>query len=291
MPCYNPLVGYQPLEGGQLKFGKEPKNARSVTIPCGQCRGCRLEKSRQDALKCVHEAQMHEDNCFITLTYDDKYLPEHGSLHKPDLQKFFKRVRKNLDVKFKYYACGEYGDETQRAHYHACMFGVDFKDKIAFKKIGEHQLYISAQLNQLWGLGNTSIGNLTFETAAYTARYVMKKQTGLAKGGKGYVRLDEETGEVIPLVQPFALMSQSLAAAWLRSYHADIYGADKDYIVIRGKRMRPPKSYDRMYTDINADHMAWIKGERRKKSEGLTNEELRAREKVAHARTYTKTQI
>lgn len=289
MPCYSPLTAFRPLEGGPLTFGKEPRNSREIQLPCGQCIGCRLEKSRQWALRCVHESQLHERNCFITLTYDDQHLPEHGTLYKPHLQRFFKRLRKT-NGPFRYYACGEYGDHTQRAHYHACLFGMDFNDRVHFRKIGEHNLYLSEQLTKLWGHGNTSIGNLTFETAAYTARYVTKK---LSKGQSRYVRHDESTGELIPLVQPFAVMSlrPAIGKTWLHKFHADIYSGDKDFIYIRGQRMKPAKYYDRLYDQINNDHMEAIKSKRQQEYEPQTEQTLRARAKIAHARTFNRKQI
>lgn len=138
---------------------------------------------------------------------------------------------------FRYYACGEYGDKTQRAHYHACVFGIDFKDKIHFRRIGEHNLYISPLLNEIWGHGNTSVGNLTFETAAYTARYVMKKAIGKSLNN-AYMNLDEETGELKKLVQPYAAMSlrPAIAKEWFKKYHRDMYNADKDFLHLRGKK-------------------------------------------------------
>lgn len=142
-------------------------------------------------MRCVHEAQLHEHNCFVTLTYNDESLPEHGTLYKPHLTDFWKRLRYHKG-EFRYYACGEYGENTKRAHYHACLFGIDFQDKKPFRRIGEHWLYISQELTEIWGHGNTSIGSLTFETAAYTARYVTKK---LSKGQSRYVRMDPQTGE------------------------------------------------------------------------------------------------
>lgn len=298
MPCTSPIVGYKPLDGGPLKFGKEPPNSRAVTIACGQCADCRLKKSREWAIRCVHEAQMHPENCFITLTYSDKNLPQDGSLSQLHLQQFFDRLRKRIRP-FRYYACGEYGDNTQRAHYHACIFGIDFHDKIQFRRIGEHVLYVSNQLNDIWGHGHTSIGNLTFETAAYTARYVMKKTLG--KGSPRYVRLDEETGELIPLVQPFALMSLrcrddegnvgGIGSGWLRKYHQDIYGADKDFVILRTKKMPSPKYYDQIYDTIDSDRLESLKAKRQHDATPLTNAQLRARAKNTHARIIAKSQL
>ena len=253
-------------------------------------------------MRCVHEAQLHHENCFITLTYSDEKLPQWGSLNKGDLQKFLKRLRKHKGP-FRYYACGEYGDATRRAHYHACIFGLNFTDKTHFRKIGEHNLYLSAELTEIWGHGNTSIGDMTFETAAYTARYVMKK--GFGKHAGNYVRIDEETGEIIPLTQPYAAMSLrcwwrdendklqkgGIGAQWINKYHADIYGHDKDFLVMRGKKMKPTKYYDKIYDKINTAHMAEIKEQRIENRPEITDDQLRAREKIARARTINRKQV
>lgn len=243
-------------------------------------------------MRCVNEASTHDDNCFITLTYDDEHLPPNGSLNKADLQKFWKRLRKKKPY-FRYYACGEYGDRTQRAHYHACLFGIDFEDKIEFRKIGDNTLYLSAELTQTWGNGNTSVGALTFETAAYTARYVMKKQTGLAKGGRGYVEVDPETGEITQLTQPYANMSlrDAIGKHWHQRHHKDLYANDKDYLVMRGKKLKPAKYYDTLYDLINPEHMKQIKESRKQNSEKYTAEQLRAREEITRARMISKTQL
>lgn len=242
-------------------------------------------------MRCVHESQLHEENCFITLTYDDANLPEFGSLYKPDLQKFWKRLRFHLGEKpIRYYACGEYGDHTQRAHYHACLFGHDFQDKIPFRKIGDHTLYVSKVLNELWGNGHCSVGTLTFETAAYTARYVTKKQTGLAKGGKGYCTVDPESGEIIQLVQPFAAMSlrDAIAKQWHQRYYQDTM---KDFIVMRGIKLKPAKYYDQLFDKIDAEQMKVIKANRIANAQEMTDTELRAREERTRARIIYRKQI
>lgn len=238
------------------------------------------------------EARLHQDNCFITLTYDDKNLPRDRSLDKTHLQKFWKRLRKHKGP-FRYYACGEYGDLTKRAHYHACLFGMNFDDRIVLKQDKEHTLYYSQQLTDIWGYGHTSIGELTFETAAYCARYVLKKKTGLAKGQGLTYNLDEETGELVPVVQPFAAMSlrSAIAAQWLPQFHGDIYSADKDYLVIRGKKMKPPKYFDRLLDKIDPDRIDRIKEKRQRERKPLTLEELRAHEKITRARIIKKTKV
>lgn len=290
MPCTSPIRAHQPQVGAPLKFYKktdpqywvEPYNG--LAVPCNQCQDCRIRRLSDWGLRMMHHASTHERNCFLTLTYDDAHLPEHGTLYKPHLQQFFKRLRYYHGGRLSYYACGEYGETTQRAHYHVCLFGHDFDDKVAFRKIGEHQLYLSDQLTKIWGHGNTSVGSLTYESAAYTASYVMKKMLG--KGCPRYVRLDTETGELIPLVQPFAVMSlrPAIASAWLHTYHADIYGHDKDTIRRNGKELKPARYYDKIYDTINPAHMSKIKQLRVDNHEPLTVQQLRARASITRAR-------
>jgi len=137
MACYHPISAWRGeiLESGKRSVifdrTKECLPDSEMSIPCGQCIGCRLERSRQWALRCVHEAALYQDNCFITLTYNDENLPKTQTLVLEDVQKFWKRLRKHFKTKqIRYYLAGEYGELTLRPHYHACVFGFDFKDKI-----------------------------------------------------------------------------------------------------------------------------------------------------------------
>ncbi|QXP08212.1 MAG: replication initiator protein [Arizlama microvirus] len=292
MPCTSPIAAFQDKNGGPLHFQRHKPGDRELKVPCNQCGDCRTKRLSDWGQRCVHHASQFKENSFLTLTYDDANLPDNGSLYKPHLQGFFKRLRYHFPVrKLSYYACGEYGERTQRAHYHVCLFNADFQDKIAFRKIGEHQLYLSAQLTEIWGHGNTSLGSLTYQTACYTAAYVMKRTLG--KGCPKYVKLDEETGLLTPLVQPFAVMSlrPAIASDWMHKYHADIYGHNKDTIVQNTKKLKPARYYDRIYDRINPDHMAEIKQERIAKHIELTDNQLRARAEITHARKIMKTQI
>lgn len=241
-------------------------------------------------MRCVLESREHLRNSFITLTYSDEQLPEDRSLDRTHLTKFFKRLRKQKGP-FRYYACGEYGERTQRAHYHACLFGMDFDDKIEFRKIGDTTLYISEELNKIWGYGNTSVGEVTFESAAYCARYVLKKKLGA--GDLQHVLLDEITGELKPVVQPYAVMSlaSAIAKQWLTKNHGDIYNAEKDFLVLRGKKLKPPKYFDRIYDTINAAKLQRIKEKRKEEREELTLEQLRAHEVNTRARIISRKQV
>jgi len=188
MPCSKPLNAWQsptPKSNGKKRIAFKQEHigleALPLQIPCGQCWSCRLERSRQWALRCVHEASLHPDNMFLTLTYNEESLPADGGLDKTHFQKFMKRYRQHLErneggQKIRYYMCGEYGDQTNRPHYHALIFGHNFSDKTLFRKTDSgHNLYTSTILDNLWTHGFCNIGELTFESAAYTARYIMKK--------------------------------------------------------------------------------------------------------------------
>ena len=104
MPCYHPLTGYlarDANESGKRSIVFDPRKALGTDVvrqvPCGRCIGCRLERSRQWAVRCVHEASCWRDNCFITLTFSDQFLPKDGSLDVTYFQKFIKRLRKRFD--------------------------------------------------------------------------------------------------------------------------------------------------------------------------------------------------
>ena len=217
---------------------------REVNIPCGNCVGCRLEKSRQWAMRCVLEASLYKRNCFITLTYKDL---NNWSLNKRDFVLFMKRLRKRYGNNIRYYHCGEYGEENNRPHHHALIFNHDFEDKRLYSSHRGNDLYRSWELERLWTHGFSTIGEVTFDSAAYVARYIMKKQNGVnAEQHYDWItEIDFETGEAKRGALPeYNSMSRNkgIGTAWIEKYKDDIY--PKDYIVLNGKKMRPPKFFD-----------------------------------------------
>lgn len=184
MPCTNPKKcwHYGSTENGKPKyvFKKPPGKVEEQKVPCGRCVSCQMDRSKEWVTRAVHEAQMHKSNCFITLTYSDENLPENGSLDKNDLRQFIKRLRRKFrPLAFKYLAAGEYGsaENTFRPHYHLCIFGIDFPDKkyLFTNKQGD-AVYTSKMLLDTWqNKGHVSVGELNYKTAAYTARYTLKK--------------------------------------------------------------------------------------------------------------------
>lgn len=223
-----------------------------------------MEKARQWAVRCSHEAQLHEHNCFITLTYNPEHLPENGTLVKRDLQLFMKRLRK-LHTGIKFYASGEYGAKLSRPHYHLCIFGFDFNDKKilkskrAYKNFGHtvrgYNLYTSPTLENLWQYGFSTVGELNEQTAGYTARYVLKKIFGKSKEVYYKDKLPE-----------FSLMSRGgtkgrgLSYGWFKKYKSDIY--PKDFFTINGRRHKPPRYYDKLLEETEPDTLQKIKTQR-----------------------------
>jgi hypothetical protein len=276
MPCYHPIEGWR-----SRKINKDT-GKRSIVfkrvdgfidmpvkVPCGRCIGCRLERSRQWAMRCVHESQLYEKNCFITLTFNDEHLPKSGSISKRDMQLFMKRLRKEYpDETIRFFGCGEYGDKRGRPHYHICLFNFDFPDRVFFRVKNGFALYRSSSLERLWPFGFTLIGDVTFESAAYVARYVTKKITG-SKADEVYKEIDYSTGEVLnELVPEFCLMSRGsrkrgtkgLGSGWLDKFSSDIY--NHDYVILNGKKLRPPKYYDSRFEVEHPDEFLGIKGRR-----------------------------
>lgn len=270
-----------------------------VIVPCGQCIGCRLEYSRQWAVRCVHEAQMHEYSSFITLTFSDEHLPSDRSICKRDFQLFMKRLRKRISrdygIEVRYFACGEYGEERQRPHYHACIFGFDFPDKIPQGTNSQGDtLYSSSYLSKCWQFGFNIIGSVTFESCAYVARYICKKHKG-KDSPDSYEIIDKDTGEVHFQEKEFCLMSRrpGIGSSWFEVYGSD---TNKDFITLRGVTMKLPKFYDMMIQkkelsfgpvrpgfsefDNRVQHR---REEAYKHRDNCTNERLRIRETVKKA--------
>lgn len=296
MPCFSPLIGYRSRsinESGKRSIVFNVKDGFSdmvVRLPCGQCVGCRLERSRSWASRCIHEASLYVDNCFITLTYDDLHLPDDRGLSIKHWKNFMKYLRKEFPREkgngIRFYMCGEYGEETQRPHYHACLFNFDFPDKVHWKNSndGKHKLYVSPILQRLWPFGYSLIGEVEFESAAYVARYCMKKTTGknLDKAVqkidpftkmecclKPYERFDPLSGEVWEVKPEFTNMSRAsgIGKGWYQKFYTDVF--PHDFLEIKGKKIPVPKYYTGIYEVTHPDEYPRIKAKRKKTAEKL----------------------
>ncbi len=258
MACHHPLRAYYSTarnESGKRSLVFNPTSGFSdlpVIIPCGQCIGCRLERSRQWAIRCVHEAQLHEDNSFITLTYNDESLPWCKSICKDAVQRFWKRLRKRHNGPIRYFMCGEYGSSMFRPHYHACVFGCKFPKKVLWQVRDGVKLYRDPVLEALWPKGFSTIGDVTFESAAYVARYIMKKVTGKLADAHYKGRLPEAT---------WMSRRPGIGKAWFDKFSSDVYPSDA--VTLRGNiKCRPPKYYDNLFDVLDPEMYRVVKGKR-----------------------------
>lgn len=265
MPCFKPI---------KITV---PKKSQSQQVPCGRCIGCKLERSRQWAARITNEAQLYDCNSMLLLTYEDKYLVKteknYSTLYKPDLQLFFRYLRRYFPrEKIRYFAAGEYGETCEncglskkmcvcprfakslgRPHYHAIVLGFRPPDLVPTGKtdLGS-PTWESAYLNRIWGRGMVSVSNVNFESAAYVARYCTKKITGKL-ADVWYAGREPE----------FAIMSRrpGIGKPFFDLYQNDIY-RNGDSLSVRGKHCKPPRYYDKLLETANVARYGAIKTER-----------------------------
>jgi len=270
MTCINPRIAYKKTNGQFTlkKIGDTAPIEKSVLVPCGQCMSCRITYQRQWATRMVHESKMHDQTCFLTLTINDENRRPDHSLDQRHMQLFLKRLRKSLgSKKIVYYYASEYGENTQREHYHAIIFGYMPEDRkqVSRNKQGD-PLYQSESLNALWKLGHVTIGNFNLTTAEYCAKYVTKMYIGADKEN-AYSWVNED-GEVINREPPFQRASTrpALGFSFYDKYKSDMYPHDR--VIIDGKPREIPKAYDRRFRKEDPDSYKLIK---RKRNDQFTN--------------------
>ncbi|AXL15433.1 replication initiator protein [Microviridae sp.] len=235
MPCRSPLTGYKTPDG-KITFTKRAESLGRFglfTIRCGLCRDCRLHTAREWAIRCYHEAAMHDRNCWLTLTFETDPV----TIAKRDLQIFFKRLR-NYGKRFRYFACGEYGEKLSRPHYHVCLFGTDFEDSYPWKRSRGGLLSRSPTVEKAWTWGHALISPLTLENAGYTARYQMKKIKG-DWAEEHYVR--EYNGLETKVTPEFQLQSQGLGLEWIQKNYREVF--PHDHVIYKGKECPVPRYY------------------------------------------------
>ena len=327
MPCFHPLDARR-SPGGSIAFKAMTPFDTLLKLPCGRCIGCKLERSRQWALRLMHEAQLHNKTSFVTLTYRDECLPSPrrefakphraagvapgsrthavdssrtretrthenqelaSSLSRIDLQLFTKRLHMATLRRFgkgvRYFACGEYGERTNRPHYHIAVYGEDFSDdRRKWKRSNGHQLWRSSRLHELWPHGDADIGELTFESAAYIARYITKKITG-EKAMEHYRRTDT-AGNDYWLEPEFSVMSRrpGIGKEWFEQYNTSVYPHDR--VIARGHPSKPPRYYDQLLAALRPHELEAIKQARQQAAQNSDNspERLRAGEAILRAR-------
>lgn len=260
MQCTRPVHGYyaqraNPTGKRSIVFTQgKGFTDMPVTVPCGKCLGCRMEYARQWAVRCEHEIKSHSENAFVTLTYDDKAVPytDDGlmTLSLDDVTKFWKRLRKSLGIKLRYFQCGEYGGKTHRPHYHAIIFGWYPADCVRYGDSGSGEpLYESRVLTDVWGYGRCTVQEATWRTANYVARYVTKKVVNPDES------VDSRKREFLTMSRRPGI-GHNYAQGFLEEWFA------RDELIGNGVAMRPPKYYESLAEKRFPEVLSFVKTQR-----------------------------
>lgn len=268
MPCFHPQHGYRAAHGGfTLNKAKSPRG-EPLTVPCGQCIGCRIAKARDWTTRLVHEASLHDGSTFATLTYSDEHLPPDYSLNIRDLQLFMKRLRKQHATQhttpIRFFACGEYGTKTFRPHYHLILFGFYPPDMFPWRVTNSgHTSYRSPTLEKAWPFGFSELTTFNKANAAYVARYCIKKVNG-DRAEAHYTRSHPFTGEIVSVRPEFIVMSRrpGIAGGWYDRFSRDCFPSD--FVVVDGVKAPIPDFYTRK---LDPEAKAAIKEARLKRAE------------------------
>lgn len=277
MTCTSPITAYHTEWGVVFQENQRTgSNGKEIKLPCGQCQGCRLRRRGDWELRITHEAKCWEANCFVTLTYDDARIPPGWTLRYADVQAFLKRLRWHRG-KTRHYTCGEYGPTTQRPHYHTCLFGQDFRNRTPQGKSESGQTYYTdPELTKLWPHGFATVQDLTPETAAYAAGYIMKKLLGEEGKNYEYAGIEPEFGHMS--------LKPAIGSMWAEKHLMDFYR--HDYAIQRGKQRPNPKFYDQILKKENPELLKQHKNTREERQDWRENtaERLRAKREVTRAR-------
>lgn len=289
MACFHPITAFR-TAAGEIVFAERGDIVKSLTLACGRCDGCKLERARQWSVRIMHEASLYEENCFVTLTYEDGFVPRLDSKWYVDFQLFMKRLRRRFSGRrVRFFACAEYGGDNGRPHFHVCLFNLNFSEDRKFwrKSDGGYNVYRSLTLECLWPQGFAEIGELSTESAGYVARYSLKKVTG-DLADDYYAQIDVDSGEVTWRTPECVHMSlrPGIGADWFDRFHGDIYPHDR--VVVRGVESRPPRYYDARLKKLNPDLLESLRESRevraREKYPDNTDARLLVKEQVTRAR-------
>lgn len=245
---------------------------QSIDIPCQKCVECRLNRSRDWANRLMMEGMYYESKYFLTLTYRDVDCPRNSegfmTLRSKELQDFMKRLRWHSDKEIRFFACGEYGSQTFRPHYHVVVFGLEIPDLEFYSVSNGNPLYTSKWLEKIWNRGYVVIGSVDWQSCAYTARYCMKKVFGDKT----------EYYDEYDLEPEFLRMSRrpGIAHQYFEDHGKKIYETDE--IILKGKdkgiRSKPPRYFDKLLENVNPAVYECIKQRRKMIQENLKKQML-----------------
>lgn len=268
MRCTSPRkVGFQ-ADGKTICWSPKnySKEFAEFQLPCGKCIECRLEYARQWAVRCVHEAQMYDRNCFITLTYSDDHLKSNKLVYA-DFQKFMKKLRKLQQEPIGMFVTGEYGDKTKRPHWHAIIFNWSPNDAIPkYKNIRGDQVWDSKTLTDLWGKGIAEFGSVTFESAGYCARYAAKKLSHGKDNEHEYQPISKKSSK------------HAIGKKWLEQFWPDVFNYGR--IILRdGSESTIPRYYQKWFKEnhpeLYSEFVTKVRAASVQKAQGISDEENR----------------
>ncbi|WNK14587.1 MAG: replication initiator protein [Microvirus sp.] len=281
MPCYSPLNGYTGPDGA-FKWSAREGTGVELTVPCRQCIGCRITHSQDWKLRILHEARLHTDNIFLTLTYATAPL----SLNYRDVQLFLKRVRKRLGP-FRFFCVGEYGEQFSRPHYHLILFGLRFPDQRTISLTSPNPERQQSKIcEKLWGLGHITIGAVNHKTASYVASYAFKRVNG--DRAKTYYTVFDQDGVCHPIEPELIRMSNrpGIGHGWFQRFGSDAIRGD--FCISNGRKVPLPKYYDRLLERTDPARLNELKEGREAQSlihrEERHYKRLAVRAEVAQAR-------
>lgn len=274
MSCDAPLSGY--YKGGAVNPGTGKRSiifkvngshsGVRMSLPCGKCSGCRLEYSRRWAMRLMHENKMHKQSMFLSLTYRPEDLPHVGTLVAEHLQLFHKRFHNRLlDARgfgIRYYGIGEYGETTRRPHYHSIIFGYRFPDLKYYSTSPRGDIiYTSKECDDIWKLGDCKIGDVTYASAMYVAKYSMKKVDGALREA-GHYEVRDADGVIHERLPEFSHMSRrpGIGSTYFDKYGGEI--AQHDTVIVDGKEVPSIRYYD---LRIDPARLIVLKRNRRRK--------------------------
>lgn len=206
-----------------------PNSEACIRVPCGKCIPCLGNKRNDWSYRLEQEYKSSKSAIFVTLTYDQKHYPNDGSLDKKHVQNYLKRLRKrDVSGKIRYYAVGEYGSKSGRAHYHALLFNCS----------EEHarKAWCDSKQNPI---GIVHIGKVTEASIAYCTKYILQPELATGK-----------------LQKPFSLMSRAygIGAKYLTDEMVEWHRENEaNYIQRYGQKGRLPRFYrEKIWPTITA---------------------------------------
>lgn len=261
MACFHPLRAWRRPNG--VVVLREPAGEEAgrefLRLPCGTCIGCRKARAREWALRCTLELSAHEHACWATLTYDEHSLPP--SLRKDHLAGWLKRLRRRSDVAVRFFASGEYGERTQRPHYHAILFGVAPSSGLP---------------QSAWPHGFVRVDPLTPAAISYVAGYCSKKLGWKLDKGE---RIDYTTGEVYEYQPPFVQMSRRPGIA---SAARHFVASWRSQAVLNGTPMPVPRYLHKAWIDqASDDQLIKLREEKASIVRDVSRARLEAAEQIA----------